>query len=316
MRVVYSPRYHIDIGAHVFPTIKYQALQRALVALGGLTFVEPDPAPWELLALVHTPDYLEKIRTGDFTVEEIAQIELPWAPEIVEGFRLMTGGTLLAASHALEAHLEGRPLQHRADVEGRPRRGCGLGLHVGGGFHHAFANHGEGFCLFNDVAVSIRSLQREARIARAAIVDCDVHHGNGTAMIFDRDPSVFTFSIHQQHNYPAFKPRGSLDIGVEDRMQNVEYLTKLRQALPAVFAFAPDIVYYLAGADPFEDDQLGGLALTREGLRERDRLVLHACRAAHVPVVVTLAGGYARRLEDTVAIHRTTFEVAREVFAD
>ena len=359
MQVVYSPRYHIDIGTHVFPTIKYQVLQRELLALGGLTFVEPDPAPWDLLALVHTVEYLDKIRSGDFTVEEIAQLELPWAPEIVEGFRLMTGGTLLAAAHALahRADLEGRPLQlpadregrplqhsadregrprqhpadlagrprrHPADLEGRPRRhpadldgrslSSGVGLHIGGGFHHAFANHGEGFCLFNDVAVSIRALQRDRRIARAAIVDCDVHHGNGTAMIFDGDPAVFTFSIHQQHNYPAFKPRGSLDIGVEDRIRNVEYLDRLRRALPAVFASRPDMVYYLAGADPYEDDQLGGLALTREGLRERDRLVLQACRDAQVPVVVTLAGGYARRLEDTVAIHRATFDVAREVF--
>ena len=295
MRVVYSPRYHIDIGAHVFPTIKYQAVHRALVAVGGLTFVEPDPAPWDVLALVHTAEYLDKARTGTFSLEEIAQLEIPWAPEIVEGFRLMTGGTLLAAEDALD--------------------GSRIGLHVGGGFHHAFANHGEGFCLFNDVAVSIRSLQRDGRITRAAIVDCDVHHGNGTAMIFDQDPTVFTFSIHQQYNYPAFKPRSSLDIGVEDRMQNVEYLTKLRRALPAVLASEPDIVYYLAGADPYEDDQLGGLALTREGLRERDRLVLQACRDARLPVVVTLAGGYARRLEDTVAIHRATFEVAREVFA-
>jgi acetoin utilization deacetylase AcuC-like enzyme len=304
MQVVYSPRYHIDIGAHVFPTVKYQALHRELLALQGLTFVEPDPAPWDLLSLVHTAEYLEKIRTGDFTVEEIAQLELPWAPEIVEGFRLMTGGTLLAARQALE---------NRADLEGRLLSPA-PGLHIGGGFHHAFANHGEGFCLFNDVAVSIRALQRDGRIERAAIVDCDVHHGNGTAMIFDGDPAVFTFSIHQQHNYPAFKPRGSLDIGVEDRIHNVEYLARLRGALPSVFAFRPDIVYYLAGADPYEDDQLGGLALTREGLRERDRLVLQACRDAAVPVVVTLAGGYARRLTDTVAIHRATFEVAREVF--
>jgi acetoin utilization deacetylase AcuC-like enzyme len=305
MRVVYSPRYHIDIGAHVFPTVKYQAVQRELVALGGITFVEPDPAPWDLLALVHTAEYLDKVRTGTFSIEEIAQLELPWAPEIVEGFRLMTGGTLLAANEALgNGAVDGRPVQR------------GLGLHLGGGFHHAFANHGEGFCLFNDVAVSIRALQRDGRIARAAIVDCDVHHGNGTALIFDLDPTVFTLSIHQQHNYPAFKPRSSLDIGVEDRMQNVEYLAKVRQALPRVLASGPDIVYYLAGADPYEDDQLGGLALTKEGLRERDRLVLQACRDARVPVVVTLAGGYARRLEDTVAIHRATFAVAREVFAD
>ena len=293
MRVVYSPRYHIDIGAHVFPTTKYQTLHRELAARGCYQFVEPEPLSWDDLALVHTAEYLKKIRTGDFSLEEIAQIELPWAPEIVEGFRLMSGGTHLAASHALES---------------------GVGLHAGGGFHHAFANHGEGFCLFNDVAVSIRALHRGGRIRRAAIVDCDVHHGNGTAMIFDQDPCVFTFSIHQQHNYPAFKPRGSLDVGLADRTQDVEYLTRLRQALPAVFAFAPDIVYYLAGADPYEDDQLGGLALTFEGLRERDRLVCDACRASDVPIVLTLAGGYAHRLEDTVAIHRATFEAAAEVF--
>jgi acetoin utilization deacetylase AcuC-like enzyme len=293
MRVVYSPRYHIDIGTHVFPTIKYQLVHRALADAGSYTFVEPEPLAWEDLALVHTAEYLEKVRTGDLTLEEIAQLELPWAPEIVEGFRLMAGGTLLAARHALEA---------------------GIGLHVGGGFHHAFANHGEGFCLFNDVAVSVRLLQREQRITRAAIVDCDVHQGNGTALIFDHDPNVFTFSIHQQHNYPAFKPRSTLDVGVEDRMQNVEYLTRVRQALPRIFAFDPEIVFYLAGADPYEDDQLGGLALTAEGLRERDRLVFTACHAANVAVVLTLAGGYARRLDDTVAIHRASFEAAAEVF--
>jgi acetoin utilization deacetylase AcuC-like enzyme len=312
MRVVYSTRYHIDIGTHVFPTIKYPALQRELAASGGFLFVEPEPAGWDVLALVHTEEYLRKIQTGDFSVEEIAQLELPWAPEIVEGFRLMTGGTMLASRHALESRVNSQLPPSRSHSV-NPH--TAIGLHIGGGFHHAFANHGEGFCLFNDVAVSIRVLQREGRITRAAIVDCDVHHGNGTAMIFDQDPSVFTFSIHQQHNYPAFKPRGSLDVGVEDRMQNVEYLTKLRQRLPEVLAFEPDIVFYLAGADPYEDDQLGGLALTKEGLRERDRLVLTACRSAGVPAVVTLAGGYARRLEDTVAIHRATFEVAREVFA-
>ena len=294
MRIVYSQRYHIDIGSHVFPTIKYELVYRELAALGAYTFVEPAPVSWEDLALVHTAEYLEKIQTGAFTLAEMAQLELPWAPEIVEGFRLMSGGTQLAAHHAVEDR---------------------IGLHIGGGFHHAFANHGEGFCLFNDVAVSIRRLQRQRAVTRAAIVDCDVHHGNGTAMIFDQDPSVFTFSIHQQHNYPAFKPRGSLDIGVDDRLQNVEYLTKLRQALPRIFAFNPEIVFYLAGADPYEDDQLGGLALTVEGLRERDRLVFSACQASNVPVVLTLAGGYARRLEDTVAIHRASFEAATEVFA-
>ncbi len=292
MRIVYSERYHIDIGTHVFPTVKYQMVHRALASRGGYEFVEPLLASWDDLSLVHTPEYLEKLQTGRFTQAEIAQLELPCSPEIVEGFRLMTGGTLAASRDALES---------------------GIGLHIGGGFHHAFANHGEGFCLFNDVAVAIRVLQREGRITRAAVIDCDVHHGNGTAMIFDLDPSVFTFSIHQQDNYPAFKPRSSLDIGVEDRIQNAEYLTKVRQALPQVLAFAPDLVFYLAGADPYEDDQLGGLALTFEGLRERDRLVFETCRGVRVPVVLTLAGGYARRVADTVKIHCASFDAAAEM---
>ena len=193
---------------------------------------------------------------------------------------------------------------------------AGLGIHAGGGFHHAFAGHGEGFCLFNDVALAIRMLQRDQRIARAAIVDLDVHHGNGTSMIFERDPSVFTFSMHQQHNYPMFKPRSALDIGLSDRVPDDEYNAKLREALPQVLASNPQVIFYLAGADPFEGDQLGGLALTRAGLLERDRIVFDACRSAGLPVVVTLAGGYARRLEDTVAIHRATIELAARTFPD
>jgi len=293
VRVVYSPRYRIDIGAHVFPTIKYELVHHALQSAGTYAFVEPAPASWDDLGLVHTSEYLIKIRSGALTDSEIAQLELPWSPQIVEGFRLMTGGTLAAATDAVES---------------------GVGAHIGGGFHHAFANHGEGFCLFNDVAVAVRVLQRDRRIARAAVVDCDVHHGNGTAMIFDLDPSVYTFSIHQQHNYPAFKPRSTLDVGVEDLIDDQEYIAKLRQALPQVMAFKPDVVFYLAGADPFEEDQLGGLALSIDGLRQRDRLVFAACKQAGVPVVLTLAGGYARHVEDTVAIHRGSFEEAAAAF--
>jgi acetoin utilization deacetylase AcuC-like enzyme len=293
VRVVYSPRYHIDIGTHVYPTIKYRMVQTALAACGEYEFVEPSPVLWEDLALVHTAEYLQRAREGAFSSEELLQLELPWSPEIVAGFRLMTGGTLAAARDGL---------------------GRRFGAHIGGGFHHAFANHGEGFCMFNDVAVAIRVLQREGSITRTAVIDCDVHHGNGTAMIFDRDPSVFTFSIHQQHNYPAFKPRSSLDIGVEDGVGDPEYLTKLTRALPQILAFEPEIVFYLAGADPYEDDQLGGLALTIEGLRQRDRRVFTACRDADVPTVLTLAGGYARRVEDTVAIHLGSFEEAAAVF--
>jgi len=289
--IVYSTRYRIDIGPHVFPTAKYDVLHRELSAAGGWTWVEPHPASWEDLALVHTGRYLHKARTGTLSTEEIAQIELPCTPDIIDGFRLMTGGTVAAARLAAEN---------------------GLGIHLGGGFHHAFADHGEGFCIFNDVALAIRTLQRDDVITRAAIVDLDVHHGNGTSMIFDGDGSVFTFSMHQQHNYPMFKPRSALDIGLADGISDDEYNSKLRAALPAIFGSNPEMVLYLAGADPFESDQLGGLSLTRAGLLERDRIVFDACKATGLPIVVTLAGGYARRLEDTVAIHRATVELARE----
>jgi acetoin utilization deacetylase AcuC-like enzyme len=181
--------------------------------------------------------------------------------------------------------------------------------HVGGGLHHAFPNHGEGFCAFNDVAVAARVLQKHG-IQRIAIVDLDVHHGNGTAFTFESDPRVFTFSMHQQHNYPMWKPRGSLDVGLPDGAHDTAYLLELERALPAVMAHEPQCLFYLAGADPYEDDQLGGLRLTKDGLRVRDRMVVVAARQAGIPLVVTLAGGYARRIDDTVAIHAATIEEA------
>ena len=179
-------------------------------------------------------------------------------------------------------------------------------VHLGGGLHHAFPDHGEGFCLFNDVAVAIRRLQRDGRLRRAAIVDCDVHHGNGTAFIFAADPSVFTFSIHQQQNYPAWKPASDLDVGLDDGAGDDEYLTRLAAALPNVMRAHPQLIVYLAGSDPFKEDRLGGLALTLEGLRRRDRLVLDAAASASIPVAVVLAGGYAERVEDTVQAHANT----------
>lgn len=288
--VVYSPQYAIDIGVHVFPTAKYE---NVFARIGGSALV-PEPAPWEDLARVHTREYLARIRSGELPLAELALLEIPWSAAIVDGFRLMTGGTLLAARHAV-AH--------------------GAVFHVGGGFHHAFPNHGEGFCLFNDVAVAIHALRASGAIARAAVIDLDVHHGNGTAFTFGGDPTVFTFSMHQELNYPAVKPRGSLDIGLDNGIADDAYLRELESALPRVFHERPDLVFYLAGADPYEDDQLGGLALTREGLRARDRLVFAACRAAKTPVVALLAGGYARRLEDTVAIHHATYEELARAFA-
>jgi len=287
VKVVYSDRYEIPLPGHIWPTTKY-GLIRARLGDAAFALVEPTHASWEDLALVHTAEYLEKLRHDTLTPEDVATMELPWAAGMADGFRLMVGGTIAAAGAAL------------AD---------GRAAHLGGGLHHAFANHGEGFCPLNDVAVAIRVLQRAGRIARAAIVDLDVHHGNGTAMIFERDDSVFTFSMHQQHNYPLFKPRGDLDIGLEDGTRDDRYLALLADALPRVMASRPDVVFYLAGADPFERDRLGGLKLTKAGLAERDRLVIAAARAAAVPLVTVLAGGYAADVNDTVDIHAATIQL-------
>jgi acetoin utilization deacetylase AcuC-like enzyme len=289
--IVYSPHYRVDIGTHVFPTEKYRLTLERLLHRGVLSstdLVEPQPASWEQLSLVHTPEYLDKLRTGRLTVEEIAQLELPWSRQMVDGFRTMVGGTIEAA---------------RLAVSGK------AACHLGGGLHHAFGNHGEGFCPFNDVAVAIRVLQQSG-VERHAVVDLDVHHGNGTAFIFESDPRVFTCSLHQQHNYPLWKPRSSFDIGVPDGTHDGTYLPEVERALSAALASHPQCVFYLAGADPYEDDQLGGLRLTKAGLRQRDRTVIRGVMAAGIPLVVVLAGGYARRVEDTVEIHAATIEEA------
>jgi acetoin utilization deacetylase AcuC-like enzyme len=319
--VVYSARYHVDIGPHVFPTRKYQLVYARVIETGVIQpsdVVEPQPAGWDELELVHTSEYLTKIRNGTLSQEEIAQLELPWSVEVVEGFRLMVGGTVDAARLACGLRHDDRPESPRSaqgrDVSADPASpACNVVAHIGGGLHHAFANHGEGFCPFNDVAVAVRVLQSRG-IERAAIVDLDVHHGNGTAFMFQSDPRVFTFSMHQQHNYPMWKPRGSLDIGLPDGADDRRVLSELAQALPMAMASEPQCVFYLAGADPYEDDQLGGLRMTREGLRQRDRLVIETVCAAGVPLVITLAGGYARRVEDTVDIHAATIEEAKNAF--
>ena len=294
MFLVYSPDYHfVTLGDHVFPMLKYEAVYRELRARGGFEFLEPEPASWADLALVHTAEFVRKIRTNTLTEMEIRRLELPWSMRVMEQLRLMTGGTLAAARAAIE-----------------PSCG-GVAGNIGGGFHHAFDDHGEGFCLFNDVALAIRLLQRDGRIGRAAVIDCDAHHGNGTAAFFQRDDRVFTFSMHAEHNYPAFKPRGSLDIGLESGVGDREYLDRLRDALPQVLASKPELAFYVAGGDVHREDQIGGLGLTTAGARERDRLVLASCRGAGVPVVVVLAGGYPRSLDTLVQIHCATFEEAR-----
>jgi len=306
MSIVYSPRYEIDIGLHIFPTLKYRRIHEQLLEAGVIQpsdVVEPVAATWEELALVHTGEYLEKMREGTLSREDIAQLELPWSREMVDGFRVMVGGTITAA--LIACGLPPRGGSSAEGVHGGPRTVC----HIGGGLHHAFANHGEGFCPFNDVAVAVRVLQSRG-IERAAVIDLDVHHGNGTAFIFESDPRVFTFSMHQQHNYPAFKPRGSLDIGLGDGTGDMTFLESLERSLPTVMGSNPQCVFYLAGADPYEHDQLGGLRLTRDGLRQRDRMVIGAVTRSEVPLVTVPAGGYAVHVEDTVAIHVATIEEA------
>ena len=293
MRVVYSPRYLLEFGAHVFPTGKYRLVAEEVRRLGLVPggFVEPVAATWDDLALVHAPAYLAALRDGTLSPADVARLEIPCDRSIVEGFRLMTGGTLVACDLALD---------------GADR----VAVHIGGGFHHAFAGHGEGFCVFNDVAVAIRRALAARQIGRAAVIDVDVHQGNGTASIFAGDGRVFTASLHEQDNYPAVKPPSSLDVGLGRGAGDDAYLAALDPVVARVLARMPDLVVYVAGADPYEDDQLGRLGLTLDGLRRRDRLVFQALASAGVPVVVVLGGGYARRVEDTVAIHVATIDEA------
>jgi acetoin utilization deacetylase AcuC-like enzyme len=295
VRVVYAPRYHLDFGAHVFPTAKYAAVAARVLADGlAASFVEPVAASWEDLARVHTAPYLHALREGGLSPEAVARLEIPWSPAITEGFRLMTGGTMAATALALD---------------GADR----TAVHIGGGFHHAFAGHGEGCCLLNDVAVAVRRAFADGTAGCAAILDLDVHQGNGTAAIFARDAKVFTASMHEEANYPFVKPPSSLDVGLSRGITDTAYLGHLERVLDRVLAFMPDLLMYLAGADPYEDDQLGGLALTAAGMRRRDRMVFQAARSAGVPVVVVLAGGYARRVEDTVALHVATIDEAAKL---
>jgi len=291
--VVWHPAYEVDIGPHVFPTRKYRLVRERLLAEGTVSNADlslPTAASDEQVALVHTADYLRKIRTGTLSAEEQLLLEVPFSPALREAAWLCAGASTLA---------------------GRLARQRGIAVHLGGGFHHAFPDHGEGFCLINDVAIAIRALQRDSIVRRAAVVDLDVHHGNGTAAIFRDDPDVFTFSMHQERNYPAAKPPSDLDLGLEDGTGDAAYLALLERHLPEILGrHRPDLVLYLAGADPYQLDQLGGLGLTVAGLRRRDEVVFERAASAGVAVAVCLAGGYALRTEDTVEIHCNTVRAA------
>ena len=381
-KLIYSDGYYLPIGAHVFPAEKYRRIAERLLETKLAQpedFLTPHPAKDEDILLVHKPDYVHKLKTGTLSAREEMQLEVPYSPELVQAFWLAAGGSILAARQALED---------------------GVAISIGGGFHHAFSDHGEGFCMVNDVAVAIRRMQHDGKIRRAMTVDCDVHQGNGTASIFAgmriptkplpswsapglgrasfgperleqeqippvgrndkslrdeslgdksgdksledkslgdevdtteldapestdpqavirhaHDGDVFTISLHQQNNYPAWKPPSSIDVDLPDGIGDADYLAWLDNALSSGLRhFEPDLICYIAGADPYKDDQLGGLALTLEGLQRRDELVFRVARACNIPVMVTYAGGYARNLDDTVTIHCNTVQAAKNIF--
>src|SRR5579864_4002824 len=313
-KLIYSDEYYLPIGQHVFPAEKYRRVARQLIESGVADpsdFLTPQPASDQDILLVHTPAYVNKLKTGTLSAHEELQLEVPYSPELVRAFWLAAGGSILAAENALKD---------------------GVAISIG-----------EGFCMIHDVAVAIRRLQRDNKIQTAMTVDCDVHQGNGTAAIFagtrtvsDPLPSsappvagqrplmrgthagdVFTISLHQENNYPAWKPPSSIDVDLPDGITDDDYLAWLDNALSSgLRQFEPDLICYIAGADPYHEDQLGGLGLTMEGLKRRDELVFQVAKTQGIPVMVTYAGGYARRVEDTVAIHCNTVIAANEVFGE
>lgn len=296
MKAFYSDHFAFPLPAgHRFPDAKYTLLRRR-VAADCAPFVRLYEAPAasdEELLRIHTPAYLARVVHGQLSPAEVRRLGLPWSPELVERSRRSTGATIAACRAALEE---------------------GIAVNLAGGTHHAFADRGEGFCVFNDSAVAARALQAEGRIRRVLIVDCDVHQGNGTAAIFANDPTVFTFSIHGANNYPFEKEVSDLDSELPDGTGDEAYVGALASGLERALTEAQaGLVIYLAGADPFVGDRLGRLALSKEGLAARDRLVLERCRAAGLPIAITMAGGYARDIEDTVAIHLQTVCLAAAI---
>ena len=283
---------------HRFPMSKYSRLRLRLLDEGVLRsddLREPDAATDDQLQLVHTREYVGRVAAGELTAAEQRRIGFPWSPQMVERSRRSVGGTIAACVQAL------------AD---------GVAVNLAGGTHHAFADRGAGFCVFNDAAVAARVAQQDHGVRRVAIIDCDVHQGDGTAHVFRDDPDVFTVSLHGARNYPFEKPPGDLDVALEDGCGDADYLDALASALEATHeACDARLVIYLAGADPYEGDRFGRLGLTRDGLEARDRLVLEDCRRRGIPVAVVMAGGYAHDIDDIVAIHTATVRAAANLHA-
>jgi acetoin utilization deacetylase AcuC-like enzyme len=293
--LVHHPDYYSDIGVHVFPTQKFalvlEGIRSQINDFDACVHV-PSPAAREQLLRVHTADYLADLDACQRTARTISS-ELPLTRQIIDAYYLMAGGTCLAAELAV-AH--------------------GCAMNMGGGFHHAFADRAEGFCYINDVAVAARDVQAQGRVERVAVIDTDLHQGNGTASIFHGDPSVFTFSIHQENLYPP-KEESDLDIGLAEGTGDDEYLKRLSSGLDTVFdRFQPQFVLYVGGVDPYQKDLLGSLGLSKEGIRNRDTVVLRACHDRGWAVAAVLAGGYAADLRDTIEMHINTYLAMRDVF--
>lgn len=298
MKLIYSDKYVVNLKGHIFPVEKYRLIKEKLLKekiVNLENFLVPKPASDEDVLLVHTEEYIRKLKTSSLSLNEIFTLELPFSSELVEASFLCAGGSILASQKALEE---------------------GLGINLGGGFHHAFPDHGEGFCVLNDISIAIKKLQKERKVIKILIIDCDLHQGNGTSFIFKNDPSVFTFSIHQENNYPYPKQTSDLDIGLSNNVSDKEYLFYLKKYIPCIIKnFKPGLIVYLAGADPYFQDQLGGLGLTKKGLQERDQLIISEAYNNKIPFFITLAGGYAKKLEDTVEIHFNTIK-ATTIFKD
>lgn len=294
-KLIYCDGYDLNLGAHVFPSQKYRLIHDRLLADGVAVpddFVAPNQASDEDVLRVHSQEYVRKLKTGSLSREEVIRLEVPYSKELMRAAWLAAGGSILAGQRAMQE---------------------GWAANIGGGFHHAYADHGEGFCVLHDVAIAIRRLQFDGAIERAMVVDTDVHQGNGTAAIFGGDGDVFTLSIHQERNYPYPKPPSTIDINLPDGTSDEDYLAILEKHLHRAFQeFSPQILFYVAGADPYREDQLGGLALTIEGLARRDALVFDYAKRNGVPAAMMLAGGYARRVEDTVKIHVGTILAMRD----
>jgi acetoin utilization deacetylase AcuC-like enzyme len=294
MKCSYHPSYQVALPAgHPFPITKYSLLKERLLSEGVIAagdILEPEPLDIPILRLVHTHEYLAKLETSALSAAEQRRLGLPWSEALWQRSRLASAGTLLAARAALDQGLAGN---------------------LAGGTHHAFADHGEGFCVLNDVAITIRKLQAERAVERAAVIDLDVHQGNGTAAIFENDAEVFTFSMHGERNYPLAKMRSNLDVPLKDGVGDAEYLDVLQRHLPTVLDIASaDIVFYLAGVDVAAQDRYGKLALTEEGICSRDRYVIETVRSGGVPLVIVLAGGYAPTRARTAELHAHAFREA------